>query len=69
MLISTLFPSEEKGLAHQRNVNAQVRDLGIHRWSYLLLTRTRRKAFACDFATPLLSLALPVPTRPSTNRP
>jgi hypothetical protein len=61
----TLFPCEEKGLAHRRSVNAQVRDLGIHPWSYLLLTRTRHKSLTCDFATPWRSPVLRVP---QTNR-
>ena len=32
MRISARFPVK-KGLAHQRNVNAQATDLGIHGWS------------------------------------
>jgi hypothetical protein len=36
----TPFPSEEKGLAPQRNVNARARDLGVHRWRCLPLSHT-----------------------------
>jgi hypothetical protein len=68
ILPSATFPREEKGLAHQREVNAQVRDLGIHRWSYLPLTRTQRKPLTCGFATPWRSPA-PCAPRPSTKRP
>ena len=36
--------------SHTRNREFQVRDLGIHWWRYLPLTRTRRKALTCRFA-------------------
>jgi hypothetical protein len=59
--ISTVFPSEEKGLAHQRTVNAQVRDLGLNLWRCVPLTRTRRKLLTCGVATPWLSPAFVCP--------
>lgn len=42
--------AKETGLAHRRSVNAQVSGLGVRRWRYLPLTRTRRKALTCRFA-------------------
>jgi hypothetical protein len=69
MRISTLFPREEKGLAHHRNVNAQVRGLDIHRWRYLPLTRTRRKAADLRLCHNV-ALTNPVPApKPSAKRP
>jgi hypothetical protein len=50
----TPFPSEEKGLAPQRNVNARVRDLGVHRWRCLPLNHTLFNPLTCDFVTPEL---------------
>ena len=59
---------KEEGLSHQRRMNAQVRNLNVHRWSYLLLTRTPSKPLTCSFATPWRSPALSVP-RDRARRP
>jgi hypothetical protein len=49
-------------------VDAQVIDLGIHRWRYLPLTRTPHKLLTCDFATPRFTNPLRA-SRPSAKRP
>jgi hypothetical protein len=63
MLLSVaLFHSGKRRDSHTReNVNAQVKHLGIHRWRYLPLTRTRRKPLTCSFATPQPSPTLRAP--------
>jgi hypothetical protein len=65
---ATLPQRQKTGLAHRRNINAQVRDLARVWWRYSPLTRTRRKPLTCDFATPRLSQPLCAP-RPNTKRP
>jgi hypothetical protein len=57
------FPSEEKGLAPQRNVNARVRDLGVHRWRCLPLTHTLFNPLTCDFVTRALISRVYAPRR------
>ncbi|MDQ3765523.1 MAG: hypothetical protein M3460_30030 [Actinomycetota bacterium] len=49
-------------------MNAGVGGLGVRRWSYLPLTRTRRKLLTCGFATPRRSPALLYAPRPSAKR-
>jgi hypothetical protein len=68
MRISTLFPSEEKGLTPVKRECPGQRP-GLHRWRCLPLTRTRCKPLTCDFATPRLLPAGCVPRDASAQRP
>jgi hypothetical protein len=65
MRIATLPQQREKGLAHWRSMNAQVKGLSVLGWRYLPLTRTRHKLLTCVFATTRRSPTL----RPSAKRP
>ena len=47
MRSATLPQRRKTGLAHRRNINAQVSDLGHHLWRCLPPTRARRKALTC----------------------
>jgi hypothetical protein len=57
MRTATLPQRRKTGLAHQRNMNAQVRNLAYAQWRYSPLTRTLYKSLTCDFATLWRSLA------------
>lgn len=66
---ATLPQRRKTGLAHRRNINAQVRGLARVQWRYLPLTRTRCKPLTCGFAIPRPSPTPWVSPEPSGKRP